>query len=80
MPPTEDFARLARTPAFVVATIGRWLGECTKDEADKVLRGADTAVGDPEILETIQELEATRDPDLVARAEKLRGRSSSRWT
>jgi hypothetical protein len=74
MPPTEDFARLARTPPFVVATIGRWLGECSEDEADRVLRGTGTPAGDPEILETIQELEATGDPDLVARAEKLRRR------
>jgi hypothetical protein len=68
--PREDFARLTRHPAFVVATVARWLEECTDEEARAAITGAAAAPEVPQaVLDSIRAMEAA---GLTEQAEVLR--------
>jgi hypothetical protein len=67
-PPSSDFVRKSRTEGFVVATLGRWLDECTEQEARSIVDGAETEIGQ-DILDAIQALE---EAGLRERADDLR--------
>lgn len=56
-PPTVEHARRRSTPEFVVASLGRWLHECTPDEAEQLIEGAGADVP-AEVLEAIKAMEA----------------------
>jgi hypothetical protein len=73
-PPTEDFARAAQTPGFVVGTLGRWLGECTEEEARALTSAREGNEIPPEVLESIRVMEGTGQPALVEQARALRRR------
>ena len=72
--PREDFTRLQRSPAFVVGVIGRWLNECTQEEAT-ALAAADGAAQVPqEVLDSINAMERSGVPELEEQARVLRRR------
>ena len=67
----EDFARLSQTPGFIVGTLARWLGECTRDEARSLVAGAGVDIPSA-VLESIRVMEETGQETLVAQARALR--------
>jgi hypothetical protein len=69
-PPTRDFSRVARTPAFIVGTLGRWLGECTEEEARGLAEGNAGGELPEEVADAIRGLE---EAGLHERAQRLRG-------
>ena len=69
--PREEFVRVAHTPGFVVGTLGRWLEECSEDEARSLTSG-NTAEIPLAILDSIKMMEATGNPDLIDQASTLR--------
>lgn len=71
-PPREDFARLAQTPGFVVATLARWLDECSDDEAHALIAGGGDEIPQA-VLDSIRAMEATGQEALIEQARALRG-------
>ena len=69
--PREDFARLAQTPGFVVGTLARWLGECTREEARSFISGGGGDIP-PAVLDSIKLMEETGQEALVEQAQLLR--------
>jgi hypothetical protein len=69
-----EFARTINRPEFVVGTIARWLG-IRDAEAERLLHTVPTTPDiDPEVLKSIEMMEATGAPALVAQARELRAR------
>ncbi|MGO9761044.1 MAG: hypothetical protein ACLP1Q_07280 [Solirubrobacteraceae bacterium] len=54
--PLEEHAQRRNSPEFILGCIGRWLGECTDEEASQLLASGDGGPP-PEILEAITALE-----------------------
>lgn len=73
-PPTEDFARVAQTPGFVVGTLARWLDECTEEEARALTSRGERDDIPPEVMESIRVMEDTGQPALAEQARALRRR------
>lgn len=69
--PREDFARMAQTPGFLVATLARWLGECSEDEARTLTSGGGEEIPQA-VLDSIRVMEATGQQALVEQAQALR--------
>jgi hypothetical protein len=69
--PREDFARMAQTPGFVVATLARWLEECSEEEARSLVSGTGADVP-AEVLNSIRVMEETGQPALIEQARALR--------
>lgn len=57
-------------PEYVVASLGRWLGECTDDDANRILASQGTGP-DPVVLKSIEAMEAA---GLVQQAAELRAK------
>lgn len=55
--PLEEYARRRGSREFVIASIGRWLGECTSEEADRLMEDAGGGVP-AEVLRAIEAMEA----------------------
>jgi len=53
---TEHSERRDR-PEFVIASLGRWVGECTDEEADRII-AAEGGTPDPVVLKSIEAMEA----------------------
>ena len=70
--PREDFARIAHRPGFVVGTLGRWLGECTEDEARALVSDGGGNDIPQAVLDSIRAMEATGQEALVEQAHALR--------
>ncbi len=70
-PPREDFARIAKTLAFVIGTLARWLHECTEEEAARLQAADATAQVPTEVLDSIRVMEQA---GLVDQARALRRR------
>lgn len=70
--PREDFARVAQTPGFVVGTLGRWLDECSGDEAHALVSGSGGDGIPQAVLDSIKAMEETGQPALVEQAGILR--------
>lgn len=68
--PLREHAELRQRVEFVVASLGRWLGECTDADADRIIAAPSTAP-DPAVLEAIAAMEAA---GLRAQAEALQAR------
>jgi hypothetical protein len=69
-PPLEEHARRSGSPDFILACIGRWLGECTDEEAGQLM-ASENGGPPPEIMEAITALESA---GATAQAEALRTR------
>jgi hypothetical protein len=69
-PPLESFAEMTMRPAFVAATIARWLGLIDDAEADRLL--AHDTPATPVPPEVIASIEAMERAGLVAEANRLR--------
>lgn len=68
---TQAQAERARSSGYVVATIARWLGECSEEDVER-LTSADTAESvPPEVLDSISAME---DAGLAEQADALRRR------
>lgn len=70
--PRQDFARIAHRPGFVVGTLGRWLEECTEDEARALVEDRSGDDIPQAVLDSIQAMEATGQEALVEQARALR--------
>ena len=70
--PREDFARVAQTPGFVVGTLGRWLDECSEDEAHALVAGGGGSDIPQAVLDSIRAMEDTGQQVLVEQATALR--------
>lgn len=69
-PPLEEHVQRRSSPEFVLGSLGRWLGECTPEEADKLAASGDG--GPPtEVVEAIAGLEAA---GMIDQAQGLRQR------
>jgi hypothetical protein len=69
------FAQQVGRPEFVVATIGRWLGVCSEEEFDRLIgSAASPAEVAPEIMTSIELMEASGNEALVEQARQLRDR------
>lgn len=53
---TPEHSERRDRPEFVVASLGRWLGECTDEDADRIL-SAKGGVPDPVVLRSIEAME-----------------------
>lgn len=67
--PLEEHAHRRGSPEFVLAAIGRWLGECSDEEATQLLGNGDAPP--PEVLAAIDALESAGMGD---QAQALRSR------
>lgn len=67
---TPEHAQRRQRPEFVVASLARWLGECSDEEADRILR-AERSAPDAVVLESIAAMEAA---GLRAQAAALRAK------
>ncbi len=54
---TPEHGQRRHRPEFVVASLGRWLGECTDEEANRIL-SAETGAPDAVVLKSIEAMEA----------------------
>ncbi len=70
-PPLEHFAQMTLQPAFVVATIARWLGLIDDDEAHRLLTD-EVASAAPVPQEVLDSIEAMERAGLLDQAAKLR--------
>lgn len=64
-PPLEEHAVRRASPEFVIASIARWLGECTPEEADRLVDGAGESVPQ-EVLDAIAAMESAGLTDQAA--------------
>jgi hypothetical protein len=67
---TPAHAERRDRPEFVVASLGRWLGECSDEEADRIIT-ARSGAPDPIVLQSIEAMEAA---GLRAEAAALRAK------
>jgi hypothetical protein len=72
--PRAEFARSSQTPAFIIATLARWLGECSPEEARALKTGGSGGQVPAEVLESIRVMESTGLPALLEQARQLRRR------
>jgi hypothetical protein len=54
---TPEHSERRDRPEFVIASLGRWLGECSHEEADRVIT-AQSSAPDPVVLRSIEAMEA----------------------
>ncbi len=54
---TPKHAERRDRPEFVIASVGRWLGECSDEEADRIITAHASAL-DPVVLRSIEAMEA----------------------
>jgi hypothetical protein len=54
---TPEHTERRDRPEFVVASLGRWLGECSDAEADRII-ASNSSVPDPVVLQSIDAMEA----------------------
>jgi hypothetical protein len=74
-PPVRETARRTGTPGYTVATIARWLGECSTEDYERLTTAAQAAADVPqEILDSIAAMEATGHEPLMEQAAALRRR------
>lgn len=66
----REHAELRTRSEFVVGSLGRWLGECSDEEADRIMR-AESAAPDQAVLDAIAAMERT---GLRAQADALRAK------
>lgn len=69
--PREEFARMAQSPGFVVATLARWLGECSEDEAHALISSGGGGIPQA-VLDSIRAMETTGQETLIEQARALR--------
>lgn len=62
---------MAQTPGFVVATLARWLEECSEDEARTLTSGGGAEIPQA-VLDSIRAMEDTGQENLVEQARALR--------
>jgi hypothetical protein len=72
--PVREHARRAGTPGYTVATIGRWLGECSDDEYERLTSAEATTEVPQEVLDSIEAMETSGIPTLTEQAAALRRR------
>lgn len=73
-PPVRESARRAGTSGYTVATIARWLGECSEDDYDRLTSAQAAAEVPREVLDSIKAMEDSGVPQLVEQATALRRR------
>ena len=54
---TPEHSERRDRPEFIVASLGRWLGECTDDEANRIIK-TQSSTPDPVVLKSIDAMEA----------------------
>jgi hypothetical protein len=69
---TRDHARRTAAPGYAVATIGRWLGECSDEDFDRITSAQASADIPQEVLDSIEAMESV--PALADQAAALRRR------
>lgn len=69
--PTRAEARVTAAPGYTVATIARWLDECTQEEYEQLTSGHTVDVPQA-VLDSIATMEATGVPEMVQQAQALR--------
>jgi hypothetical protein len=69
---TSAAAHSAAQPGYVVATLARWLKECTEEEYERLVTAASSAAAVPQ--EVLDSIAAMEDAGLTAQAEALRRR------
>jgi len=68
---TQDQARRGAAPGYMVATLARWLGECSDEDADRLTSAADVPEVPQEVLDSIAAME---EAGMTERAAALRAR------